>query len=243
MAQEKRFGIPGVPFPIGVEYYRPPTPKPEVWDATLRAFAPPDSTSCVRFPTGSGSSRARASTRWTTSISSSTPPPSTGSTSGSTFPRRRTAPAPTGCCASTRTCGSSTTSTSRSSRTPIRPMPRAPWSIASTTRRFAIWRGDFLRHAINRYKDRPNLLIWGIWDGRTCRRPGRLRAAASPATACTRWRDTRRGCESSSRWTNSMSRSTAASAAGRTSSRRAPTATSSRCAGTGASITRTSPTT
>ena len=33
MAQEKRFGIPGVPFPIGVEYYRPPTPKPEVWDA------------------------------------------------------------------------------------------------------------------------------------------------------------------------------------------------------------------
>ena len=81
-----------------------------------------------------------ASTRWTTSISSSTPPPSMGSTSGSTFPRRRTAPAPTGCCASTRTCGSSTTSTSRSSRTPIRPMPRAPWSIASTTRRFAIWR-------------------------------------------------------------------------------------------------------
>ena len=32
MAQDNQFGIPGVPFPVGVEYYRPPTPKPEVWD-------------------------------------------------------------------------------------------------------------------------------------------------------------------------------------------------------------------
>ena len=28
-----RFGIPGVPFPVGVEYYRAPMPKRDVWDA------------------------------------------------------------------------------------------------------------------------------------------------------------------------------------------------------------------
>jgi len=32
---EPRFGIPGVPFPVGVEYYRAPTPKRDVWDADL----------------------------------------------------------------------------------------------------------------------------------------------------------------------------------------------------------------
>ncbi|MDE2989821.1 MAG: beta-galactosidase [Chloroflexota bacterium] len=35
-----RFGIPGVPFPVGVEYYRAPVPKPELWDedfARIRA--------------------------------------------------------------------------------------------------------------------------------------------------------------------------------------------------------------
>ena len=36
MAADEGFGIPGVPFPVGVEYYRAPTPKPEVWDEDLR---------------------------------------------------------------------------------------------------------------------------------------------------------------------------------------------------------------
>lgn len=27
------------------------------------------------------------------------------------------------------------------------------------------WGGDLLRHVVERYKDRPNLLIWGLWDG------------------------------------------------------------------------------
>ena len=35
MAGQESFGIPGVPFPVGVEYYRAPTPKPEVWDEDL----------------------------------------------------------------------------------------------------------------------------------------------------------------------------------------------------------------
>ena len=33
MAQGQRFGIPGAPFPVGIEHYRLPTPSPEVWDA------------------------------------------------------------------------------------------------------------------------------------------------------------------------------------------------------------------
>ena len=33
--QEPRFGIPGAPFPVGVEYYRAPTPKSDVWDGDL----------------------------------------------------------------------------------------------------------------------------------------------------------------------------------------------------------------
>ena len=35
-----RFDIPGVPFPVGVEYYRAPTPKRDVWEgdfARIRA--------------------------------------------------------------------------------------------------------------------------------------------------------------------------------------------------------------
>ena len=40
MTAERSFGIPGVPFPVGVEYYRAPIPKLDVWDedfARLRA--------------------------------------------------------------------------------------------------------------------------------------------------------------------------------------------------------------
>ena len=32
---EPQFGIPGVPLPVGVEYYRAPTPKRDVWDEDL----------------------------------------------------------------------------------------------------------------------------------------------------------------------------------------------------------------
>ncbi|MCY3896333.1 MAG: beta-galactosidase, partial [Chloroflexi bacterium] len=35
MTADGGFGIPGVPFPVGVEYYRAPAPKPEVWDEDL----------------------------------------------------------------------------------------------------------------------------------------------------------------------------------------------------------------
>ena len=40
MSSDSQFGIPGVPFPVGVEYYRAPVPKPELWDedfARIRA--------------------------------------------------------------------------------------------------------------------------------------------------------------------------------------------------------------
>ena len=40
VASDNQFGIPGVPFPVGVEYYRAPVPKPELWDedfARIRA--------------------------------------------------------------------------------------------------------------------------------------------------------------------------------------------------------------
>ena len=32
MSKHNEFGVPGVPFPVGVEYYRAPVPKPELWD-------------------------------------------------------------------------------------------------------------------------------------------------------------------------------------------------------------------
>ena len=28
--------------------------------------------------------------------------------------------------------------------------------------------GNLLRHIVNRYKDRPNMRIWGLWDGIAC---------------------------------------------------------------------------
>jgi len=40
MSNDNSFGIPGVPFPVGVEYYRAPVPKQELWDedfARIRA--------------------------------------------------------------------------------------------------------------------------------------------------------------------------------------------------------------
>ena len=40
----KRFEHPKTPFPVGVEYYRAPTPKPDCWDPD---FAPVE---CVRVP-------------------------------------------------------------------------------------------------------------------------------------------------------------------------------------------------
>ena len=33
MSEQESFGIPGVAFPIGTEYYRAPAPRPDVWDA------------------------------------------------------------------------------------------------------------------------------------------------------------------------------------------------------------------
>ena len=35
VSSDNRFGIPGVPFLVGVEYYRAPVPKPELWDEDL----------------------------------------------------------------------------------------------------------------------------------------------------------------------------------------------------------------
>ena len=244
MAQEKRFGIPGVPFPIGVEYYRPPTPKPEVWDADFARIRDAGLHIVRSFPYW----------QWFE--------PSPGVFEMDDIDLLFDTAAKHGLYVwldiPTATHGAGPDWLLREypdmrvinyRNEPVVQDAHPAYAQGAMVHcidhpAFRDLAGDFLRHAINRYKDRPNLLIWGIWDGPNLssawaaqgrRLPLLLRAHAGAlqGVAARAVHLGRVECRVQPPLT----------AAGRTSSRRGPTATSSRCAGTGASITRTSPTT
>ena len=165
MAQDNRFGIPGVPFPVGVEYYRPPTPKPEVWDEDFARLSAAGLRIVRSFPYW----------QWFE--------PSPGVYEMDDIDLLFDTAEKHGLYVwldvPTATHGAGPDWLLRhypdmqvvNYRNELVVQDAHPAYAQGAQvhcfdhpefRRLA---GDFLRHAINRYKDRPNLLIWGIWDG------------------------------------------------------------------------------
>ena len=165
MAQEKRFGIPGVPFPIGVEYYRPPTPKPEVWDADFARIR------------AAGLHIVRSFPYWQWFE------PRPGVFEMDDIDLLFDTAAKHGLYVwldiPTATHGAGPDWLLREypdmrvinyRNEPVVQDAHPAYAQGAMVHcidhpAFRDLAGDFLRHAINRYKDRPNLLIWGIWDG------------------------------------------------------------------------------
>ena len=88
---------PGTPFPIGVEYYRAPAPRPEFWDGDFaRLSAAGFHISPERLVLELDGAPSLDSTSWTILTSSSTSPRSTTYTSGSTSCWGLTAPGRSG---------------------------------------------------------------------------------------------------------------------------------------------------
>ena len=165
MAQEQRFGIPGVPFPIGVEYYRPPTPKPEVWDADFARIR------------AAGLNIVRSFPYWQWFE------PSPGvyemDDIDLLFDTAHKHGLYVWLDVPTATHGAGPDWLLREYpdmrvinylNEPVVQDAHPAYAQGAQVHcfdhpAFRDLAGDFLRHAINRYKDRPNLLIWGIWDG------------------------------------------------------------------------------
>ena len=165
MSDDARFRHPETPFPVGVEYYRGPTPTQDVWDgdfARIRA---------------AGFNIVRSFSMWNHME------PRQGKYELEDFDLMfdlaekhglsvwmDVALATHGACPEwltrrhpdinvvnhrgERLLGDASAATPQGSQVHCYDPPA--W------RRYG---GDLLRHVIERYKDRPNLLIWGIWDG------------------------------------------------------------------------------
>jgi beta-galactosidase GanA len=165
MAEQDRFGIPGVPFPIGVEYYRPPTPVPEVWDADFARIRAAGLDVVRTFPYW----------QWFE--------PSPGNYEFDDIDRLFDTAAKHDLYiwldVPTATHGAGPDWLLRDypdmrvinyRNEPVMQDAHPAYAQGAQVHcidhpAFRDLSGRFLRHAINRYKDRPNLLVWGIWDG------------------------------------------------------------------------------
>ncbi|MCZ6677375.1 MAG: beta-galactosidase [Candidatus Poribacteria bacterium] len=165
MSSEKRFGCPESPFPVGVEYYRAPTPKPECWDedfARLRA---------------AGFEVIRSFSYWNWME------PQPGLYELEDFDRLFELAekhgllvwldivlGTHGACPEwlTREYPDMRVVNYRGQRVESHAGPAYPQGGMIHCYDHPAWReygGALLRHVVDRYKDRPNLLIWGLWDG------------------------------------------------------------------------------
>ncbi len=162
---EPTLGIPGVPFPVGVAYYRAPMPKLDVWDddfARIRA---------------AGFHVVRSFTYWNHME------PRPGQYELEDFDRLFDLAekhdlrvwldltlATHGACPEwlTREHPDMRVVTYRGELVQPNAGASAPQGTQMHCYDHPAWReygGALLRHVVTRYRDRPGLLIWGIWDG------------------------------------------------------------------------------
>ena len=140
MAQDNRFGIPGVPFPVGVEYYRPPTPKPEVWDEDFARLSAAGLRIVRSFPYWQWFEPSPGVYEMDDIDLLFDTAEKHGLYVWLDVPTATHGAGPDWLLRHYPDMQSSTTATSWSSRTRTRPMPRAPRSIASITPSFGAWR-------------------------------------------------------------------------------------------------------
>ena len=165
MPTTKRFEHPKTPFPVGVEYYRAPTPKPDCWDKDFARLS------------AAGFRVVRSFTYWNWME------PRPGIYELDDFDRMFDLAekhelsvwldivlGTHGACPEwlTREHSDMRVVNRRGQRAESHAGPAYPQGAMIHCYDHPAWReygGGLLRHVVHRYKDRPNLLIWGLWDG------------------------------------------------------------------------------
>ena len=165
MSATKRLEHPNTPFPVGVEYYRAPTPKLDCWDADFARLS------------ASGFRVVRSFTYWNWME------PRPGIYELADFDYMFDLAekhglsvwldivlGTHGACPEwlTREHPDMRVVNHRGQRAEADAGPAYPQGAMIHCYDHPAWReygGGLLRHVVNRYKDRPSLLIWGLWDG------------------------------------------------------------------------------
>ena len=165
MPIEKRFEHPKTPFPVGVEYYRAPAPKPDCWDEDFARL------------NAAGFRVVRSFTYWNWME------PRPGIYELDDFDRMFDLAekhglsvwldivlGTHGACPEwlTRELPDMRVVNHRGQRAESHAGPAYPQGAMIHCYDHPAWReygGGLLRHVVQRYKDRPNMLIWGLWDG------------------------------------------------------------------------------
>ena len=165
MPISKRFEHPKTPFPVGVEYYRAPTPKPDCWDEDFARLS------------AAGFRVVRSFTYWNWME------PRPGIYELDDFDRMFDLAekhglsvwldivlGTHGACPEwlTRELPDMRVVNHRGQRAESHAGPAYPQGAMIHCYDHPAWReygGGLLRHVVQRYKDRPNMLIWGLWDG------------------------------------------------------------------------------
>ena len=165
MTSDQGFGIPGVPFPVGVEYYRAPVPKQDVWEEDFKRIR------------ASGMRVIRTFNYW----NHLEPRPGIYETDDIDLLFDMAAKhdlkvwldlplATHGACPEwlTREHPDMRTVTWRGEVSPPKASPAYPQGSQIHCYDHWAWREygeNLLRHMIARYKDHPAMLVWGLWDG------------------------------------------------------------------------------
>ena len=165
MLTTKRFEHPKTPFPVGVEYYRAPTPKPDCWDEDFARLS------------AAGFRVVRSFTYWNWME------PRPGIYELDDFDRMFDLAekhglsvwldivlGTHGACPEwlTREHPDMRVVNHRGQRSESHAGPAYPQGAMIHCYDHPAWReygGGLLRYVVQRYKDRPNMLIWGLWDG------------------------------------------------------------------------------
>ena len=165
MASTKQLGIPGVPFPVGVEHYRGPTPKIDVWDEDYERLAK------------SGFRIVRSHSYWNHME------PRPGIYELDDFDYMFDLAEKHGLYVwldvmlATHGAGPEWLTREHPEIRVVNYLgqvvaphahPAYPQGGVIHCYNNPAWReygGALIRHVVNRYKDRPSLLVWGLWDG------------------------------------------------------------------------------
>ena len=165
MAGQKHFGIPGVPFPVGVEHYRGPTPKLAVWDEDYARLS------------AAGFRVVRSHSYWNHME------PRPGMYELDDFDLMFELAekhglyvwldimlGTHGACPEWLTREHPDMRVVNYRGETVMPHAGAAYPQGGVIHCYdhPAWReygGALLRHVVSRYKDRPSLLIWGLWDG------------------------------------------------------------------------------